>query len=235
MRDNTNESVSTTVTGKKKPPPPPVKRADLTAGATSSPAPPAVPMASKPKPQPTSFHEPKDLDLDLQSLWFAQTPARFPPKTIKPNEITYAATSGWSSSGVRKTHTYSAHIRFYKDLSSTKIHLTWDSSNPGVTVKAQQRHYPPPRQLSRGELEEYRRQYSDALASWCESKMAQQVGDGECWTLAHHGLQAVGAMPSQTLIHGALIYSCLPAHLPTLSLKAASATREWREVILYKF
>ncbi|KAE8448417.1 hypothetical protein EG329_009482 [Mollisiaceae sp. DMI_Dod_QoI] len=207
MRDNTMGSVATTVTGKKKPPPPPMKRADLTA---SSPAPPPIPIASKPKPQPTSFHEPKDLDLDLNSLWFAQMPARFPPKTIKPSEITYAATSGWSSSGVRKTHTYSAHIRFYKDLLSTKIHLTWDSSNPEVTVKAQQRHYPPPRQLSRGELEEYHRQYSDALASWCESKMAQQVGDGECWTLAYHGLQAVGAMPSQSLIHGALIYTCLP-------------------------
>jgi hypothetical protein len=41
--------------------------------------------------------------------------------------------------------------------------------------------------------------------------MGQQVGDGECWTLAHHGLEAIGAMPSQTLTHGALVYSCLPA------------------------
>lgn len=178
-------------------------------------------------PQSSSSLEPKDLDLDLQSLWFAQTPARFPPKTIKPNEITYAATSGWSSSGVRKTHTYSIHMRFYKDLSSTKIHLTWDSSNPSVTVKAQQKHFPPPRKLSRGELEGYRQQYgivalyfintltlnrySDTLANWCESKMGQQVGNGECWTLAREGLEAIGAMPSQMLIHGALVYSCLPA------------------------
>ncbi|CZR54494.1 related to myosin tail region-interacting protein MTI1 [Phialocephala subalpina] len=217
MRDNTNGNVSAAVVGKKKPPPPPVKRVDLTGGSSSSPEPPPIPLASKPKPgpQPTSSHEqpyvPQDLDLDLQSLWFAQTPTRFPPKTIKPSTITYAATSGWSSSGVRKTHTYSAHIRFYKDLSSTKIHLTWDSSNPGITVKVQQRHCPPPKQLSRGELEDYRRQYSDSLASWCESQMGQQVGDGECWTLAHHGLEAIGAMPSQTLIHGALVYSCLPA------------------------
>ena len=54
--------------------------------------------------------------------------------------------------------------------------------------------------------------------------MGQQVGDGECWTLAHHALVAVGeklssrgqepCMSSQSYVHGALIYSFIPAKTP---------------------
>lgn len=50
--------------------------------------------------------------------------------------------------------------------------------------------------------------------------MGQQVGNGECWTLANEALKAVAAecvarreepcMPSQGVIHGGLIYSNLP-------------------------
>lgn len=63
--------------------------------------------------------------------------------------------------------------------------------------------------------------YSDAVATWCESKMGRQVGNGECWTLANEGLKAVAencksygtepCMTSQSLVHGALIYSFIPA------------------------
>jgi hypothetical protein len=66
--------------------------------------------------------------------------------------------------------------------------------------------------------------YSNAVASWCESMMGQQVGDGECWTLANEALLAVGAectsrgqepcMSSQSYIHGFLIYSYDPALSP---------------------
>jgi hypothetical protein len=51
--------------------------------------------------------------------------------------------------------------------------------------------------------------------------MGQQVGDGECWTLANQALLAVGAqcstrgvepcMPSQSYTHGHIIYSFVPA------------------------
>jgi hypothetical protein len=54
--------------------------------------------------------------------------------------------------------------------------------------------------------------------------MGKQVGNGECWTLAHEALKAVAAnctsystepcMPSQSYIHGALIYSFIPASSP---------------------
>ena len=108
--------------------------------------------------QPTSSLEAEDLDLDLELLWFAKSPAAFPPPSINrlPGSRSYASSSGWSSSGVRKTHTFTGAIRDNGTLSTTKIHLTWDGSNPGLTVKAQQRHFPPPRKLSKNELETYR-------------------------------------------------------------------------------
>jgi hypothetical protein len=56
--------------------------------------------------------------------------------------------------------------------------------------------------------------YSNATAAWCESKMGRQVGNGECWTLAHDALAAVGAMPSQSLIHGSLLYTYIPPASP---------------------
>lgn len=66
--------------------------------------------------------------------------------------------------------------------------------------------------------------YSDALASWCESQMGKQVGNGECWTLANDGLKAIAAtrsaqnlepcMSSQSYIHGGTVYSLVPAKTP---------------------
>ena len=114
--------------------------------------------------QPTRSAEPQvqmqDLDLDLKSLWFVQQPAAFPPVSINrlPGKRTYASSSGWSSTGVRKTYTFTGAIRDTATLGTTIIHLTWDGSNPGVTVKAQQRHIPPPGKLNRRELDAYRDQ-----------------------------------------------------------------------------
>ena len=172
---------------------------------------------------PSSSYQPQDLDLDLKSLWFAKSPVTLPPSIVgtgKDKKI-YASSSGWSSSGARKTHTYNTVVQDNKTLARTKINLTWDASNPSVTVKAKQKHIPPPRKLDQRELEAYRQNYSDAVATWCESNMGRQVGDGECWTLANEGLKAVATncnsygtepcMPSQSYIHGSLIYTFIPA------------------------
>ncbi|PBP28682.1 GMP synthase [Diplocarpon rosae] len=207
------------VVGKKKPPPPPAKKKELAGnGVSQEPVPPPIPFSSKPKPPPSfSSHSPaRDLDLDLKSEWFVQ--GKFPPKTIKAQ--IYCTSSGWSSSGNRKTHYLIVHVRF-PDLSSSKIRLTWDGSNPGYTVKAEQRHFPAPRILSRGELEDYRERYSESVATWCESKLGQQVGNGECWTLADEALKAIAqtctsrgqepCMPSQSLLHGHILYTYCPA------------------------
>lgn len=170
----------------------------------------------------SSHPERKNLDLDLGSLWFAQTPAAFPPQSIArlAGSRGYASSSGWSSDGVRKTYTFTGVIRHCSDLSTTKIHLTWDGANPGLTVRAEQKHLPPPRPLSTSELEDYREQYSDRVANWCESRLGQQVGNGECWTLADEALKAIAAeersrgvepcMTSQSVVHGSVIFTCLP-------------------------
>jgi hypothetical protein len=63
---------------------------------------------------------------------------------------------GWSSSGARKTWFLTGVIRDDITLATTKIHLTWDGNEPGLTVKAEQRHLPLPKPLSLRELDDYR-------------------------------------------------------------------------------
>lgn len=164
----------------------------------------------------------QDLDLDLSSEWYAKKPITFPPPSIirLPGSRDYASTSGWSLSGARRTHTFNGIIRHNSNLSTTKIRLTWDSNAPGMTVKAEQQHLPPPRALSLHELEHYRIQYSNRIAKWCEARVGTQVGNGECWTLAAEALKAVAmedrekgvepCMTSQGLVHGSALYTWLP-------------------------
>lgn len=111
-----------------------------------------------PQPSSTPRSSNVDLDLGLQSGWYAGNPPIFPPTSIKrmPGTRSYASSSGWSSSGVRKTHTFTGAIRDNATLATTIVHLTWDASNPEYTVKAKQKHIPPPRKLSADELEFYR-------------------------------------------------------------------------------
>jgi hypothetical protein len=114
--------------------------------------------------QPISSHNAKDYDLDLQSIWFAKSPVSFPPPSMnRDGKLIFAYSQGWSSSGVRRIHTFTAHVRNTTTLAGTKIHLTWDASNPGLTAKAEQRHDAPPRQLSQGELESYRERYAKSF------------------------------------------------------------------------
>ncbi|KFX89362.1 hypothetical protein V490_07076 [Pseudogymnoascus sp. VKM F-3557] len=213
MEDNTVPSA------KKAPPPPPKKKPGLGAIPDSSGGPPPIPLASKPKPSAVPKATPKieDFDLDLKKQWFANQPIVFPPPSIErvPGSRGYNYSSGWSSNGVRKTCTFVGLV-IYSTLAYTKIHITWDASNPSLTVKSEQKHFPPPIPLSRTELDSYRQQYSENLAHWCELQMGTQVGNGECWTLANNGLIAVASactdrgeepcMSSKGYVHGALIY-----------------------------
>jgi hypothetical protein len=63
---------------------------------------------------------------------------------------------GWNSSGARKIWFLTGAIRDDVTLATTKIHLTWDGNEPGLTVKAEQKHIPPPKPLSQQELDKYR-------------------------------------------------------------------------------
>lgn len=106
------------------------------------------------QPSRSTPNQPVDLDLDLKSQWFVK--GQFPPRTVPTKSFT--TSSGWSSSGSRKSHWLVAHMRF-PDLSSTKIRVTWDGSSPEYTVKAEQRHFPPPPAMSRMEVENCRERY----------------------------------------------------------------------------
>ena len=62
--------------------------------------------------------------------------------------------------------------------------------------------------------------YSERVAAWCEARMGEKVGNGECWTLAAEALSSVATecraknqepcLKSQGYIHGGLIFSFLP-------------------------
>ncbi|KAM0129221.1 hypothetical protein ACHAP3_007954 [Botrytis cinerea] len=225
-----NGSIGQSVLGKKKPapPPPPKKRSEL--GAPGNGAPPPIPMATKPKPMtsrpqavpppslPQSQYTPTDLPLSLQTLWFAQSPPAFPPPSISslPGTRSHASSSSWTSSGPRKTHTFIGVLRDNTDLSTTKIKLVWDASDPGRTVRAEQRHIAPPGKLGQRELELHGDRYGESVAQWCEAQMGTQVGNGECWTLANEGLKAVAqdcrergeeaCMSSQGYVHGYKVF-----------------------------
>lgn len=104
----------------------------------------------------------------------------------------------------------------HPSLAYSKLHLTWDASAPGHTINAQQRHFDPPRKLSKSELEAYKAQYNEPVVQYCEQAIGTQVGNGECWTLAHEALKATAGtakqrgaeacMTSQSYVHGYLIY-----------------------------
>ncbi|KAL5354751.1 hypothetical protein ACLOAV_000840 [Pseudogymnoascus australis] len=209
----------TVIPAKKPPPPPPKKKPGLGAHVDNSGGPPPIPLASKPKPSITQKTAIKieDFDLDLEKQWFANQPVVFPPASIDrvPGSRGYKYSSGWSSNGVRKTCTFIGLV-IYNTLAYTKIHITWDASNPGLTVKSEQRHFPPPIAPTKSQLDSYRQQYSENLAHWCELQMGTQVGNGECWTLANNGLIAIAStctdrgeepcMSSKGYVHGALVY-----------------------------
>jgi hypothetical protein len=95
---------------------------------------------------------PLDIDLDLESLWFAQTRPSFPPRTIDRSKYSYATSGGQVQSGARIIRTFSAVLQNNTTLGRTKIHLTWDNNHPeGVASK--QRHILPPEPLDRFKLE----------------------------------------------------------------------------------
>ncbi|KAH0555827.1 hypothetical protein GP486_006229 [Trichoglossum hirsutum] len=169
---------------------------------------------------------PGDVDLDLGSLWFAKNPAAFPPPAIaRVEEKIYTWSHTWSQSRSRTTHTLTAAVRWTYNLSTTKIRLTWDASNPGLTVKAEQKHFPPPTPLSPRELTVQQHRYSDRIARWCESRVGTQVGNGQCWTLAHDALEAVAkesrargeepVMISSCTTHGCCIYAHYTPSIPS--------------------
>jgi myosin tail region-interacting protein MTI1 len=103
-------------------------------------------------------------------------------------------------------------IRWTPDLSRTFLRVTWNSSDPARTVSAKQKHLPPPTPLGQGELEKAAGIYGNPVVRFCELNMGRQVGNGECWTLAHDALEHTQGiitpkvMVSNGTSHGQCIY-----------------------------
>jgi hypothetical protein len=122
-------------------------------------------------------------------------------------------------SGNAKTVTIA--LRDPTDLSIARYTLQWSEADPINTVSITESVTPPPQTPSYNELLEAWQRFGDGVATWSEQKTGLQVGNGECWTLAAEAIKASsaeGAMSSQNLIHGALIYEQHGPYAPRLQL-----------------
>lgn len=228
--------------GKKKPPPPlPKKKPVLPPPRTrpiitSSPShhgstpPPIIPRGTRPPPSnpsavlqnnglPSQFFPeyPPNLDLCLSEAWFSKTPLKLPLSIECIEEKMHSFTNSWERlpSG-RTKHTLVLSIRWTLNLSTTKIKITWDASAPSTTAKAEQKHFPSPSYPPQA------KEWGERIVNWAEAKMGQQVGNGECWTLAadcFSSLQAedeaIGTEKIMTA-QGTSFGLCIFSHYPSM-------------------
>lgn len=171
-----------------KPTPPPVRPR---AGTTDKPAP--------PQPRQSAWKNP-DLDLEIPTCWFAKKGAV--PQCFANCDVV-------STRGSIGKNNYAIYSFRLADLSTANLKFTWkeDGGSPLDTLKQTIAFVPPPTATKKQLLEGHDK-YGEHVASWCEVKKGQTVGDGECWTLAHDALQkGCGnyAFISSGLHHGALL------------------------------
>ena len=131
-------------------------------------------------------------------------------KAISASSVT-ASGSGYAN---HMTWLYTATfaIRWTTDLSRTFIRVTWSSDDPRGTVQGRQKHFPPPTPLGPTDLEKCAKLYGPGIVRFCQGQLGRQVGNGECWTLAHDALEFVQGvvqpkcMVSSGTIHGQCIF-----------------------------
>lgn len=152
--------------------------------ASSISAPPPVPHHTRPAnaPRASFYQEPAEtFDLELSSGWFAKQPPQL-PKCLVGSAHTYSST--WS--GNRKQLKVAS--RQSQDWSVIRVTLSWLQNDPVGSVTVERHDTPAPKDLAVSELQAYHMQFGDRIASWAESKMGTQVGNGECWTLAQQAV-----------------------------------------------
>lgn len=174
--------------------------------SSSSTPPPPPPSRFSGRSQDKVFQQNKwkqpDLDLEIPTCWFASGNSGTIPKCFQGCDWT----SSYGSSGSQRFSNYAFRL---PDLATAVLKFSWDSggSSPLMTLKQSVKFIPPPSATKEQLLDGYK-QYSEHIANWCEVKAGAQVGDGECWTLAHDALKkACGshAFVSSGYNHGALI------------------------------
>jgi hypothetical protein len=75
------------------------------------------------------------------------------------------------------------------------------------TVYGEQKHLSPPPPYAQSELIEAFSWFGSQVLEWCQGQMGNQVGNGECWTLAFEATKAVeGCQESMGKVHGHPVY-----------------------------
>ncbi|KAF5096644.1 hypothetical protein D0Z00_002702 [Geotrichum galactomycetum] len=188
--------------------PPPINFSNRPKGYELS-APP--PVESTPAPVAAAAPEPpkpgqKEFDLQLQTLWFAQPTIQLPP-TLAGLNYTYSTVTSSAECALTLA------VRISEDLSIVKYRISWPGNVSGpalaAAVKQERKELPPPPTLTQSQLIQAYEQFGNGVAKFGESVIGQQVGDGECWTLAKEAIDQSShgyAMSPAGYTHGALVY-----------------------------
>ena len=202
----------------RKPPPPPPPKPRIANGST---LPPTYNTSTKPSSslsrQSSISWTPIDIPLNFETGWYSSDPMQQIPylaanasKAISSSSVT--ASGSGSARHMTWIYTGTFAIRWTTDLSRTFIRVTWSSDDPRRTVQGRQKHFPPPTPLGPTDLEKCANLYGAEIVRYCQGQMGRQVGNGECWTLAHDALEFVQevvkprCMVSSGTIHGQCIF-----------------------------
>ena len=190
------------------PPPPPPQPPPQSPSTPNPPSAPPPPQPGPPKTSPSTLKQdgtpPNQCNKSPTSP--PTPPAQSPPPASLPP-------GSGSASNITWLYTATFAVRWTTDLSRTYIRVTWSSNNPSSTVRGQQKHFPPPVPLAPAELERAAGLYGAGVRAWCQRQLGRQVGNGECWTLAHDALEFVAGtvtpkcMVSCGTIHGQCVYA----------------------------
>lgn len=160
---------------------------------------------------------PKDLDLQLDKLWFAGSPQRYlPPALARAGDVPYSGHIVQTQGRRKTSRIMTTAILWTRNAAVNKFRLTWDAADPRRSVRAEQKYLSAPRP-SPARLARAQHRYGRLITRWCQKRKGTRVGDGECWTLAYEALKAVAdqcrsrgekpVMASQGHLHGACIFS----------------------------
>ena len=179
--------------------------------------PPRVPQRhyKRASPPVSTDNEPK-FDLELITGWFLHKEG--PPQVPKCfsglimgtslQEQRHVGINGESI--VRNIRKISVRL---KDLSIVRYTISWNNDDINTTKVEGKEYIQSPitiKKLSREVLESYSEKFGIHIASWCERKIGQKVGSGECWDLSYNALEkGCGnfAFVSTYTHHGYPIYS----------------------------
>ncbi|KAI5955335.1 hypothetical protein KGF54_001896 [Candida jiufengensis] len=142
----------------------------------------------QPHPQPQQSTEPPQLDLELQTQWFANTNNLQLPKSLQG--LNFQTNFSYSNHGFTTKNNRIITLRL-KDLSIISYKFEWESNNvSGVKVTIDKFVPSPLLQIpTKSELVTNSEKFGYYIAGWSEHHKGQQVGNGECWDLAKYALQ----------------------------------------------